>query len=473
MPKKQLNQRIHNMIKSTVTQLPPDVTNALAKALATETNQQAIVHLTSILRNANFAKTHGLPVCQDTGFPCYHFTGENYQQFNQINQAINEETKNATREGILRPNVVDSVTHKGNGGNIGEGLPFIHTDLQEGECSVTYCPKGGGSENCSVLRMLNPNADWQDEVLNIVRETGGKPCPPYIIGIVVGGMADQAMELSKQLLLREIGSPAVNDQLGQWEKELLEKINATDIGPMGTGGKTTALAVHIAKVDTHPTCLPLAVSFLCSSARRQKINPYNDSLQKPLIEKSLNILESLPEGTLDFPPGPHFNTSDEITGLELGDICYLSGTLITGRDQAHKRIMEFIEQGNELPFTLNNSWMFHAGPIVIPKMGMDINGKNCKIKAIGSTTSTRMAEYNDMLQQQGVKSIIGKAGIGDTGELLYFTYTGGCAAIATSMIEIENVYWLDLGRTEAVWQLKAKNFGPLMLTSKGKKTILR
>ena len=158
---------------------------------------------------------------------------------------------------------------------------------------------------------------------------------------------------------------------------------------------------------------------------------------------------------LKIPLGGH-----DVEKLRLGDVVYLSGTVFTARDMAHKRMKENVERGKRIPFSLEGAALFHAGPIV--------RGK--EIIAIGSTTSARMDEYAPLVFKLGVRALIGKGGMGKEGReavtrfgCVYLAWPGGCAAVGREFFKTVKVYWEELGMAEAVWELKAKNFGPLIV----------
>lgn len=160
-------------------------------------------------------------------------------------------------------------------------------------------------------------------------------------------------------------------------------------------------------------------------------------------------------------------TTDDFSRLQLGDIIYLSGDMLTLRDMAHRRVQLLLKEKKKIPFSLKDAVVFHAGPIVKKA------GKGHRLVAIGSTTSRRMSKYMKMMNRIGVKGIIGKGGMGNTGSITYFSYAGGCAALGAKMLKIKKVGWLDLGIPEAVWHLKATDFGPLIVAIKGKKSLYK
>jgi fumarate hydratase subunit alpha len=189
----------------------------------------------------------------------------------------------------LRPNAVDPFTQKNSGDNTGRFIPYINWEIVPGDnLELTAMTKGGGSENVCVTGMLVPGEGvkgLKKFVVDAVIKAGAQPCPPTILGVAVGGGADIAMKLAKKALLRPLGEPNPNPDLDKLEKELLEAVNMTGIGPMGLGGKTTVLDVHIDYAFRHPASFPAAVAFNCWAARRASARIYPDGKVEYLTHK--------------------------------------------------------------------------------------------------------------------------------------------------------------------------------------------
>ncbi len=259
------------LIRRAVTRLPPDVVRALEAARAAETEAVAARELDVILANAREAGRCTLPMCQDTGIPVFFVTLGRFPVAG-LEAALARAVRRATDEVPLRRNVVDPLTRVNTGDNTGTGMPWITYAQGEGDwLELTFLPKGAGSENMSALAMLNP-ADGVDGVRQFVMDTviraGGMPCPPTIVGVGVGGSADGCMALAKKALLRPVGARSPSPECARLEAELLAAINAVGIGPMGLGGRTTALAVHVERADCHTASLPVGVNLQCYAARR-------------------------------------------------------------------------------------------------------------------------------------------------------------------------------------------------------------
>ncbi|MBN2250657.1 MAG: fumarate hydratase [Candidatus Altiarchaeota archaeon] len=279
--KKAVSDTAEKLLLSAETVLPEDVVKALRRAYKTETGKIAKIQLKAILDNVKNAKENSVPICQDTGLPAFYVgigdgTGIDHRV---LREGLVEGVRKATDTVPLRPNVVHPLTRKNSGDNTGTGFPAIDIELLEGKdyIEITAFPKGAGSENMSALKMLNPSdgvGGLKRFVMETVASAGGNPCPPTIVGVGIGGTADAAMRLSKKALLREIGSVNRDDVFAELERELLEDINKLGIGPMGLGGKTTALAVHMEYACCHTASLPVAVSMQCWAGRRAKARIY-------------------------------------------------------------------------------------------------------------------------------------------------------------------------------------------------------
>ncbi len=263
---------IITLIRKAETELPKDVILALKHAYTIEEGI-AKIQLDTILKNIELAQKSGRPMCQDTGIQTFFVSvGVDSPFMKNIKQTLLDAVKKATIEIPLRPNTVDLLTGKNHGDNTGDYIPSITWDLTIGSAiRITALPKGGGSENMSRLGMLKPGVGIEGVKKFIVDEVikaGGSPCPPTVIGVGIGGGADVAMKLAKIALLRPVGIRHKDHTVAEIEKELIEKINDSGIGPMGLGGKTTVLDVHIEKAHRHPASLPVGISVQCWADRR-------------------------------------------------------------------------------------------------------------------------------------------------------------------------------------------------------------
>ncbi|AFL95461.1 fumarate hydratase subunit alpha [Thermococcus cleftensis] len=260
-------------IRLAVTRIPDDTVSALQRAYEEEESEIARFNLENILKAIEIGKTESIPVCQDTGTLIFFVkAGVNSPFLGELKGAIIEATRRVTEEVPLRPNAVDILTGRNSGDNTGRGVPVIHWEITEGdEIEVAVLPKGGGSENCSALAMLTPSEGWEGVkrfVVEHLKACGGKPCPPVVLGIGVGGGADYAMGLAKRALLRRLGERNPDGRIAELEEELLKEINALGIGPMGMGGRTTALDVKIEVAHRHPASFPVGLVVQCWANRR-------------------------------------------------------------------------------------------------------------------------------------------------------------------------------------------------------------
>jgi tartrate/fumarate subfamily iron-sulfur-dependent hydro-lyase alpha chain len=255
--------------------IPQDLRDALADARLRETSIPGKRVLETIHRNINVADSEKNLVCQDTGIAVYHArVGEHFPLHPaRIYDALRAGTARATIEHPLRSNAVHTLTRENTGPNIGYRLPIVHWEFIEDwdGLDVKCVPKGSGSENMSFLKMLNP-ADGVKGIKQFVLESivgaGGKPCPPGIVGVGIGGSADYAMALAKDAIMRPIGTRNIDPLVAELEDELYALLNETGIGPMGLGGDVTVLQCHIEHADTHMTLNPVAVNYQCWAARR-------------------------------------------------------------------------------------------------------------------------------------------------------------------------------------------------------------
>ena len=262
-------------IYQAVINLPKDVIRALKKAAIKEKGI-AKIQLETILKNIKIASKEGIPMCQDTGIISFYIeAGTEFKYLGDLEKILSKAVKRATKEIPLRPNSVNPFTGENSGNNTGMNIPHINWNIVKGsDCKIHILPKGGGSENMSALWMLNPGEGFNRAKKLIVEhiiKAGGKPCPPTIAGIGIGGGADICMQLAKKALLRKIGEKHKEKIVAKMEKELFELINKTGVGPMGMGGKTTVLDVHIEYAHRHPASFPVGLVLQCWADRKKTI----------------------------------------------------------------------------------------------------------------------------------------------------------------------------------------------------------
>jgi fumarate hydratase subunit alpha len=256
-------------------ELEDDVQKALEKAYDTEESPVGKEVLRQIIENSGIARSERVPMCQDTGLAVIfveigqdvHITGGDFEG------AINEGVAKGYTEGYLRKSALADPVR---GGNTGDNTPaVIHTTIVPGDTlKLWVVPKGGGSENMSRIAMMKP-ADGVEGIKKFVVENvkaaSGNPCPPIIVGVGIGGTFERCAQLAKKSLLREIGSTHPDEFYAALEAELLKMVNDTGVGPMGLGGRTTALAVHIEVAPRHIASFPVSMNINCHAARHKYI----------------------------------------------------------------------------------------------------------------------------------------------------------------------------------------------------------
>jgi len=273
---KEITQTVSRLFQEACYKLPDDVLAALRQAREAEESSVGCEVLDRILENAELSIKEGIPLCQDTGTALVllelgqevHITGGG------LYTAVNEGVRQAYDEGYLRKSMVRQPYSARV--NTKDNTPaIIYTDIVPGDkLKITVMPKGGGAENMTRLAMLTPARGRQgiiDFVVNAVDEAGSNPCPPVIVGVGIGGTAERTVMLAKRALVRKVGEPNANAEVAELEKEILERINKLGIGPMGYGGRMTALAVHVEVFPAHIASMPVAVNLQCHSARHKEV----------------------------------------------------------------------------------------------------------------------------------------------------------------------------------------------------------
>lgn len=269
----ELTSEISNLIKKTATEIPEDIVAALNSAREKETDALSKDILSNILENIKLAKKELKPICQDTGVVIFYVKSPRTYSQEELSKIINEATTISTENVPLRPNAVDCLSDKPIGNK-----PIIHFE-ESSKLEIGLMLKGGGSENVSGIYQL-PNQELKAErnldgvrkcVLDAVFKAQGKGCPPYIVGIAIGGTIEETASLSKKELMRNLNDVNEIPELRQFEEQLLDEINLLGIGPMGFGGKSTALGVKIKSSFRHPASFFVSVSISCWCLRRQSI----------------------------------------------------------------------------------------------------------------------------------------------------------------------------------------------------------
>jgi fumarate hydratase subunit alpha len=272
---KEVSQTVSRLFEEANFFLPEDVLTSLKKARESEESPVAREVIDGIMENASIAAREKVPLCQDCGAAVVflelgqevHITG------GDLYTAVNEGVREAYREGYLRKSMVKQPYSERI--NTKDNTPaIIYTDIVPGDrLRIIAMPKGGGAENMTRLAMLPPARGRQgiiDFVVNAVDEAGSNPCPPVVVGVGIGGTAERTLLLAKKALLRKIGEPSPDAEVAELEREILRRINNLGIGPMGYGGRATALAVNVEVLPAHIASMPVAVNINCHSSRHKE-----------------------------------------------------------------------------------------------------------------------------------------------------------------------------------------------------------
>ena len=272
---KEITRTVSRLFQEACHYLPEDVLNALKQAWQTEESPIGREVLDRILKNADISAREQIPLCQDTGDAVVflelgqdaHIVG------GDLYSAINEGVRHGYTHGYLRKSMVSRPFSARI--NTKDNTPaIIYTDIVPGDSlRIIAKPKGGGAENVFRQTMLSPAQGRQgvlDFVVNAVDEAGSNACPPVIVGVGIGGTVEKTIMLGKRALLRKVGEPSPDTETAELEREILERVNKLGIGPMGYGGRITALAVHIEVFPAHMASLPVAVNLECHSCRHKE-----------------------------------------------------------------------------------------------------------------------------------------------------------------------------------------------------------
>lgn len=430
MKQEDIEKEIYNLCIRANTKLPQDAYAKLFQAFEQETNKEAKQALELILQNAKLAEKNKLPLCQDTGQVMVFVSGRDIP--NNIEEIANNAVKKAYKDCGFRNSIVQNALYSRN--NTQTNTPcIVYTTPSEKDLKIEILIKGGGAENVSTIKMLSPTANEEeiiDFAVQTIKNAGAKACPPYFLGIGIGGTMDYASILSKKALVLEKNDEKVKN-LAQ---KIQTAINDLNIGTAGLGGNSTVLDVKIISDFTHIACMPVAISVNCHSNRHASTcdNEYQNKY---------------PENDCILEVKDYTN----LKNLSQGEIFTYTGELYTARDEAHKRLVEMIENGENLPFDLNEKIIFYAGP--------------CPCGSIGPTTAQRMDKYAKILYDNGVLATIGKGERSKdiesyikTNKKLYLTTIGGIASfLSEKVIKKELVAFEDLG-TEAIYRLEVKKF---------------
>ncbi len=441
---------------------PLDFIQAINAAYEREQNQAAKDAMAQILINSRMCAEGHRPICQDTGIvTVFVKVGMNVQwdATLSLEDMINEGVRRAylNPDNVLRASILKDPAGKRQ--NTKDNTPaVIHYEIVAGDkVDITVAAKGGGSENKSKMAMLNPSDSIVDWVLKTVPTMGAGWCPPGMLGIGIGGTAEKAMLLAKESLMdpvdiQELIARGAQNRVEELRLELYEKVNALGIGAQGLGGLTTVVDIKIKDYPTHAASLPVAIIPNCAATRHVHFELDGSGAAEFTPPK----LEDWPQVTWDSSKARRVNldtiTHEEIKTWQMGETLLLSGTMYTGRDAAHKRMVEMIAKGEPLPVDLKGKFIYYVGPV--DPVRDEVVGP------AGPTTATRMDKFTEtVLGATGLFGMIGKSERGTAGinaiknhQAAYLMAVGGAAYLVSKAIRKAKVVgFADLGM-EAIYE---------------------
>jgi fumarate hydratase class I len=444
-----------------------DFIQAMTAAYELEQSKPAKDAMLQILTSSKLSALGKRPLCQDTGIVTIFvevgmnakFEGDEILE-DLINQGVSQAYLNV--DNPLRASIV--MDPLGKRSNTKDNTPaVIHTRLVQGDkVSFRIAAKGGGSENKAHLKMMNPSDDIVSYILDLIPQMGAGWCPPGVLGIGVGGTAEKAVIMAKESLMdpiniQELIHRGSTNKTEELRMELYTKINKLGIGAQGLGGLTTVLDVKIKDYPTHAASLPVAIIPNCAATRHihfeldgsgpadlipPKMNFYPKDEWQPNAESiSVNINQI---------------TKHDLSKFKVGDTLLLSGKILTARDAAHKRIMSLIDNGQELPVTIKDRFIYYVGPV--DPIGDEAVGP------AGPTTATRMDQFTEEMLNQGILGMIGKAERSQaTVDLIqkhqatYMIAVGGAAFLVSQAIKkAKKIAFEELGM-EAIYEFEVED----------------
>tara|TARA_B100000959_G_scaffold202904_1_gene212457 strand:+ start:1110 stop:2627 length:1518 start_codon:yes stop_codon:yes gene_type:complete len=447
---------------------PPDFIEAMARAYEHEASESAKNAIGQILINSRMAAQGRRPVCQDTGVVvAFVKIGQSVLIEGKLTlqQAIDEGVRRAYTdpENPLRASVVSPPI--GARKNTGDNTPaIVHTEIVAGDkIEITVAAKGGGSENKARLAMLNPSDDLVQWVTQTLPGMGAGWCPPGILGLGIGGTPEKAMLLAKESLMAPVDMDRIvadgpKTPIEELRREIFDAVNRLGIGAQGLGGLTTVLDVKIMSHATHAASLPVAMIPNCAATRHVHFT-LDGAGPAELPQVDLSVWPQITEQA----GGRRINldtlTPEEYRSWRIGENLLLSGRLLTGRDAAHKRLVDLIQAGEALPEGVDFSgrFIYYVGPV--DPVGAEAVGP------AGPTTATRMDKFTDtLLEQTGLAGMIGKAERGPaTIESIrrhgsvYLIAVGGAAYLLSRAIRSARVIaFEDLGM-EAIYEFEVED----------------
>ncbi len=423
--------------------------------------------MAQILINSRMCAEGQRPICQDTGIVNVFLKvgmGVRWDATQSVEDMINAGVRRAYLhpDNKLRASVLADPA--GARTNTRDNTPaVVQVSLVQGDTvEVEVAAKGGGSENKARFVMLNPSDSIVDWVLTTVPGMGAGWCPPGILGIGIGGTAEKAMVMAKEALMepidmQELAARGASNRIEELRIELYEKVNALGIGAQGLGGLTTVLDVKIRDYPTHAASLPIAMIPNCAATRH--VHFVLDGSGPARLEPP--SLQDWPSLTYDFSRGRRVFldtlTRAESSAWKPGEVLLLNGRILTGRDAAHKRLVDLLARGEKLPVDFANRFIYYVGPV--DPVRDEVVGP------AGPTTATRMDKFTrTMLEKTGLIGMIGKAERGRAAieairdhQAVYLTAVGGAAYLVSKAIKAARVAaFEDLGM-EAIYEFEVKD----------------
>ena len=447
---------------------PPDFIRALHAAYEKEANPAARDAMAQILINSRMCAQGHRPICQDTGIvTAFLRVGMDvrWEGSMGVSEMVNEGVRRAYLhpDNMLRASILEDPD--GARKNTGDNTPcVIHYDIVPGaKVEVHVAAKGGGSEAKTKFAMLNPSDSVVDWVLQMVPLMGAGWCPPGMLGVGIGGTAEKAMLLAKEALLdpidiHELKEKGAATRAEELRLELHDKINRLGIGAQGLGGLTTVLDVKVRDYPTHAANKAVAIIPNCAATRHAHFTL--DGSGPARIEPPR--LEDWPEVTRE--AGGDVRrvdldsiTRDEIAGWKPGDSLLLNGRMLTGRDAAHKKMVDMIEAGEDLPVDLSGRFIYYVGPV--DPVRDEVVGP------AGPTTATRMDKFTrTMLERTGLVGMVGKAERGPTAieairdnRAVYLMAVGGAAYLVAQAIKSAKVLGFPELGMEAIYEFEVQD----------------
>ncbi|WOH37848.1 fumarate hydratase [Thalassotalea fonticola] len=448
---------------------PLDFIQALEKAYNKEQSTAAKDAIAQILINSRMSAEGKRPICQDTGIvTCFVKVGMDVKWDNTnltVQQMVDEGTRRAylNPDNPLRASIVKDPA--GKRVNTKDNTPsVVHIDLVAGnKIEVMIAAKGGGSENKTKMVMLNPSDSIADWVVKTLPTMGAGWCPPGMLGIGVGGTAEKAGVLAKESLMdpvniQELIERGPQNAEEELRLEIFERVNKLGIGAQGLGGLTTVVDVKINSVPTHAASKPVVMIPNCAATRHVHFHLDGSGpadLTPPKLEEWPEITWEVGENVR------RVNVDDlrktDVSDWKTGETVLLSGTILTGRDAAHKRIQDMLAKGEKLPVDFTNKFIYYVGPV-------DAIGDEA-VGPAGPTTATRMDKFTEMmLADTGLLGTIGKAERGaatvetiKNHKSVYLMAVGGAAYLVSKAIKKAKVVAFEDMGMEAIYEFEVED----------------